>query len=206
MTGADAFRARFGAHVPRLLGSPHSYAVLCPLVEGPDGLRLLFEVRAATLQRQPGEVCFPGGRMEPGETAEVCALRETEEELSISPGEIELLGRADFICSPQGFLLQPVVGLISARGFASLRPSPDEVAEAFTVPMAFFAQNPPAMHYYDLRPDVPADFPYDRIGFPQGYTFRGNRVEEPIWNWGGHAIWGMTARITRQLAETVKKD
>ena len=206
MSGAAAFRARFGAHIPRLLGAAHSYAVLCPLVERPDGLHLLFEVRAATLQRQPGEVCFPGGRMEPGETAEACALRETAEELAISPEEIELLGRADFICSPQGFLLQPVVGLVSARGLASLRPSPDEVAEAFTVPMDFFARNPPAMHYYDLRPDVPADFPFEQIGFPQGYAFRGNRVEEPIWNWKGRAIWGMTARITRQLAETENKD
>lgn len=57
--------------------------MLVPLVERPEGLCLLYEVRADTLGRQPGEVCFPGGRIEGVESPEECALRETEEELSI---------------------------------------------------------------------------------------------------------------------------
>ena len=45
------------------------------------------------------------------------------------------------------------------------------------------------------------DFPYDRIGFPQGYRWRGGRVEVPIYAWEGRAIWGLTGRITRRLLE-----
>ena len=128
MRDLEHLRRRYADHVPGLLGARHSYAVLCPLVERPDGLHLLFEVRSAALHRQPGEVCFPGGRMEAGETPEQCALRETEEELSIPRAEIRLLGQGDFICNQRGFLLHPVLGVVSSKGLEALRPSPAEVA------------------------------------------------------------------------------
>lgn len=99
-------RRFYGDHVPTLLEARHEYAVLCPLVERPDGLHLLFEVRSAGVS-QSGETCFPGGQMEPGETPADCALRETEEELSIPRAEIRLLGQGDFICNQRGFLLRP---------------------------------------------------------------------------------------------------
>ena len=67
MSGAlEALRRRYGGHEPGLMGARKEYAVLCPFVEREDGPHLLFEVRAAGL-RQGGEVCFPGGRMEPGD-------------------------------------------------------------------------------------------------------------------------------------------
>lgn len=204
MRTAEEFRARWARHVPGLLGARSSYAVLCPLVETAEGLCLLYEVRAATLVRQPGEVCFPGGRVEPGEDAVACALRETEEELGIPPARVELLGLPDFICSSAGFLMQPVLGLVSREGFAALRPSPAEVAEVFTVPLSFFASHPAAVYYYDLKPEVPPDFPFAQIGFPGGYSFRGSRMEEPVWHYGRHIIWGMTARLTRQLIQQQK--
>ena len=90
MSGAlDALRRRYDGHTPGLMGARHSYAVLCPLVEKPDGLYLLFEVRAAGL-RQGGEVCFPGGRVDAGESAVDCALRETEEELGLRLKELRI--------------------------------------------------------------------------------------------------------------------
>ena len=82
---AEEFRARWTGHAPKVQDVTGEYAVLVPLVERPEGLCLLYEVRADTLGRQPGEVCFPGGRLEPGEDAVSCALRETWEELGI-PG------------------------------------------------------------------------------------------------------------------------
>jgi len=190
---------RWAGHVPGLMGARHSYAVLCPLVERPDGLHLLFEVRAATLDRQPGEVCFPGGRAEAGEDAVRCALRETQEELRIPAREITVLGQPDFICNQAGFLLQPVLGAVSAAGMAGLRPSPDEVAEVFTAPLAFFARTEPEVWRYPLEPRIPADFPYESVGIPSDYRWAGGTVVVPVWHYAGHTIWGMTARITREL-------
>lgn len=199
MTGElERLRRRFEAHEPGLLGARRSYAVLCPLLEGEDGLRLLFEVRAPQLQ-QGGEVCFPGGRMEAGESVSDCALRETEEELSIPREEVTLLGTPDFICNQRGFLLRPVLGLVSKAGLAALRPSPAEVAEAFTVPLAFFRETDPDLRRYELIPQVPEDFPYGRLGIPRDYPWARGRTEVPIWYYEGHAVWGMTARLVQEI-------
>lgn len=198
----DALRRRYCGREPGLLGAHHCYAVLAPLLEAADGLRLLFEVRAAAL-RQGGEVCFPGGRMEPGETPEECALRETEEELSIPGREVELFGPSDFICNQRGFLLRPIVGLVSSEGLARMRPSPAEVAEAFTVPLAFFRETEPLVARYALKPQLPEDFPYEAMGIAPDYGWSAGSVEVPCWRYEGHVIWGMTARITRDIAASL---
>ena len=201
MRELEALRRRYGGHQPGLLGARHSYAVLCPLVERPDGLHLLFEVRARNLS-QGGEVCFPGGRMEAGEAPAQCALRETEEELSIPAAAISLLGTPDFICNQTGFLLRPVLGLVSPGGFASLGPSPAEVAEVFTAPLSFFAETEPEPWRYELVPQVPEDFPYESVGIPRDYAWNHGWVDVPVWYWQGHAVWGMTARLVRDLIKS----
>ena len=198
----EALRRRFDGHQPGLLGARNEYAVLCPLLEQPDGVHLLFEVRAAQL-RQGGEVCFPGGRLESQETPAECALRETEEELSIPRSQIQLLGAPDFICNQRGFLLRPVLGLVSAAGIAALHPAPTEVAEVFTVPLAFFRATPPALYSYELIPSVPKDFPYETVGIPRSYPWDHGRVEVPVWTYNGHAVWGMTARLVRDIVSTL---
>lgn len=198
MTALETLRRRYGGHTPGLLGAARSYAVLAPLLETPAGLELLFETRAAAL-RQGGEVCFPGGRMEAGETPEDCALRETEEELSIPREEVELLGPSDFICSQRGFLLRPVVGVVSPAGLARMHPSPAEVAEVFTVPLDFFRRRPPVAARYELTPTLPEDFPYEAAGIPRDYAWSRGVVEVPAWRYGDRVIWGMTARIVRDM-------
>ncbi len=194
----ETLRRFYGGHTPTLLGAKHTYAVLCPLIERVDGLHLLFEVRSAAV-RQPGETCFPGGRMEPGETPAACALRETEEELAIPASEIRLLGEGDFHCNQRGFLLHPLVGLVSPAGLAALRPAPAEVAEVYTVPLDFFRSTPPEVYAYDLLPQVSPDFPYEALNIPRSYPWSSGRVDVPVWRYEGRVIWGMTARVVRDL-------
>ena len=198
MTEAD-FRARWAGHVPGIQDMKARYAVLVPLVKRPEGLCLLYEVRAETLGRQPGEVCFPGGKMEGGESPEACALRETWEELAIPPEAVEVIAPLDLVTHQGGFVMHPILGLVDAS--APVRPSPAEVKEIFYTPVDWLLAHPPAVYEYDLIPQVGEDFPYDRIGFSRGYRWRGGKVTVPVYDWPGHPIWGLTGRITRHLLE-----
>jgi len=129
----------------------------------------------------------------------IATTGHTEEELAIPRSEITLLGQSDFICGQRGFLLQPVLGLISPAGMADMTPSPAEVAETFTVPLEFFQTTAPALYTYELAPKVPADFPYEAVGIPRDYPWAKGAVDVPIWYWENHVIWGLTARIVQDI-------
>ena len=105
---------RFLDRVPGIMGVRTHYAVLVPVVEWNGTLHLLFEVRSDALRRQPGEVCFPGGRMEEGETPTQCALRETCEELAIPPSSIRPMARLDDVFMPTHGLMHPVLAQVDA--------------------------------------------------------------------------------------------
>lgn len=184
---------------PGLMDSKRAYAVLVPLVEQNGELCLLYEVRARTLRRQPGEVCFPGGRMESGETPEVCALRETFEELSIPPEGVRLLGRLDFIAHRANFLMHPVVGVVEEDALRAMRPSAAEVEEVFFVPLSYLLKMPPIEYTYELVPTPAEHFPYELIGIPKDYPWQKGQENVPVYPWEGRAIWGLTGRITRNL-------
>ena len=97
---------------PGLMDASGQYAVLVPLVEREGKLHILYEVRSQDMRRQPGEVCFPGGRIEGDETPEACAIRETEEELGIPTASITVLGRLDFVAHRANFIMYPVLARV----------------------------------------------------------------------------------------------
>ena len=191
---------RWRGHTPGLMGAKAAYAVLVPIVEE-EGREdaILFEVRAGTLRRQPGEVCFPGGKMEEGESPAACALREAEEELGIPAHAVEVVGEVDFLAHQSGFLMHPVLAKVKGRGPEWERRNPDEVAETFLVPVSFFEQNPPRVWSYPLEPCIPEDFPYEELGISRQYPWRSGKADVPVYVYEGHTIWGLTARIVRHL-------
>ena len=191
------------SRTPGLMDAHRRYAVLVPLVERDGELSVLYEVRARTLRRQPGEVCFPGGRMEGEETPEDCALRETWEELSIPPERVRLLGRLDFIAHRANFIMYPILGLVEER-LEELRPSAAEVEEVFAVPLSHLLETEPLEYEYKLIPETGEGFPYELIGIPRDYAWQPGWENVPVYPWQGHAIWGLTGRITRHLVQLWK--
>lgn len=198
------WRDMFGGHRPTLQGARGEYAVLVPLLERPDGWHLLYEVRAAALQHQPGEVCFPGGQMEPDETPVDCALRETWEELGVDRSRIEVLGRLDFVLRGQS-IVYPILAHLRVDEPAALPIGQDEVAEVFTIPLRWLQDNPPEI-YRRRIPIHPTDFPYDAVGVSPDYPWAPLGLEVPIYHGLPHVLWGLTARITAHLVERMNAE
>ncbi|WP_018133476.1 NUDIX hydrolase [Effusibacillus pohliae] len=168
-------------------------AVLLPLVEQNGELCVLFEERAHHLNRQPGEICFPGGRIDPTDEHELAAaIRETCEELGLEREAVEPLGPLDYIVNSFQ-IIYPFVGWIT--DFAKIRPNLDEVASVFCVPLSYLRNTTPDLHYVDLRVTPPDDFPFDRIPHGRNYKWRSGKIPEYFYFYGDRVIWGLTARI-----------
>ncbi len=111
-------------------------AVLVPLVERDTGLTVLLTQRAATLKDHAGQISFPGGRIEPQDTdAWHAALRETYEEIGLSPDLVEFAGYLPDHWVITGFLVTPVVGFVNPQ--YQLRIAREEVHDVFEVPLDF---------------------------------------------------------------------
>jgi len=125
------------------LAAARPAAVLVPVVERASSLSLLFTKRTDHLHHHPGQISFPGGRVEQSDTSPVdTALRETEEEIGLQRSCVELLGALPDYFTGTGFRVTPVVGLVHPPFTLTL--DAFEVAEAFEVPLAHFLD--PANH------------------------------------------------------------
>ena len=109
-------------------------SVLIPILEHENNLCLLYEIRSENLKNQPNEICFPGGRIERGESKKQAAVRETAEELLIEPESIEIIGASDILITPFNTIIYPYVGTVKDyKGTFN-----NEVKEVFIVPLPFF--------------------------------------------------------------------
>lgn len=114
----------------------HAASVLVPIVARGEVPTVLFTQRTAHLKNHSGQISFPGGRAEVADgTPERTALRETWEEIGLSAGRIELLGRLSDYHTRTGYRITPIVGIVQPP--FELLPDDNEVAEVFEVPLAF---------------------------------------------------------------------
>jgi 8-oxo-dGTP pyrophosphatase MutT (NUDIX family) len=173
-------------------------AVLVPLVRQDGELTVLFEVRASHMAWQPGEICFPGGRIEPkDDDALYAAVRETSEELGIESDDIQVLGSLGEIVSPIGVRLYPFVGHI-ADG-VQLNISQDEVAEIFMVPLNFLLTTEPLIGHMEAATRPLADFPSSLLpGYSQDWKRR-TTYSVLFYQYRQHVIWGLTAQVLQHF-------
>lgn len=155
-------------------------AVLFPIVLRDEGHTVLLTQRTAHLKDHAGQISFPGGRVEDTDLSPIhTALRETEEEIGLARGRVEILGFLPEYRTGTGFRITPVVALV--RPPFDLQPDPFEVAEIFEVPLAFLLD--PANHQR------------------HSLHYRGALRNYFAMPYGEYFIWGATAGIIRSLSE-----
>ena len=152
-------------------------AVLIAVTDRPDPGVLLTH-RPETMRAHPGQVAFPGGKLDPGEDALEAALREAHEELGIEPGNVRVIGASDRFVTGSGFDVTPVLGLVPPD--LPIRPDPREVSSWFEAPLRFILDE--ANHVQKLGEFRGFERPYLEI------------------DWQGHRIWGVTAAIIHNLS------
>lgn len=158
-------------------------AVLVPLVAHPKPTVLL-TLRSARLTSHPGQVSFPGGRMEEGETPEQTALREAAEEVGLDPALPVILGRLPTVLTGTGYSITPVVAWLAPP--LALRHDPNEVEEPFEYPLAQL-----------IDPAAPER---------RRQEFRGRVREFWVWPHDRHYIWGATASMLVTLAAILRPE
>ncbi len=154
--------------------------VLVPIWDRGNGAEVILTMRSSRLKHHPGQIAFPGGKVDAGDDGPVgAALREAEEEIALPRSRVEVIGTLPTHETVTSFVVTPVVGLI--RGEFTPVPEAGEVQEVFSVPLR---------HVTD-----PARFSIERR------RWRGEWRSYYTVPWGPHYIWGATARILRGLAE-----
>ncbi|MDO8787815.1 MAG: CoA pyrophosphatase [Sulfuritalea sp.] len=159
-------------------------AVLVPVIVRETGATMLLTQRTVHLRDHAGQVSFPGGRSEASDSSpEATALREAEEEVGIAPSQVEILGRLPEYRTGTGFVITPVVGLVTPP--LNLKLDDFEVAEVFEPPLEFLLDS--ANH--------------------QRHSIEVRGVMHEYWAmpWHGYYIWGATAGMLVTLHRFLRK-
>lgn len=155
--------------------------VLIPLIRKNGGWSMLFTRRSEHLAAHSGQIAFPGGAVEGGETLEQAAVREAEEEVGIPPRHVEIIGRLDDVITHSGFLVAPFAAVIHEPIEYVIQEA--EVVEVFEVPIeALLDVRNPEVRY------VP---------------FRGRNFPAYFYHHGPYEIWGLTGRMVKAFLDLV---
>ena len=190
--------------IPRVLDIVEDYAVLLPLVEIDGKWNIIFELRSMDLNTQPGEISFPGGGVEDGESFQEAAIRETIEELRIPISSIEVLGEMDYLISHSNISIHCFLGIISGVNVDNISPNPDEVDHIFTVPLQYFLDREPKEYSLNLETKYNAEFPYNLIPNGKDYKFRNIVNNIYFYEYYDYIIWGYTAKMMKSLIDMLK--
>ena len=158
-------------------------AVLFPLIEKNNQLNVILTTRSKDLPSHPGQVCFPGGKLDKIDKNLIeCAKREAFEEVGIKDSQIKLLGQLDDCITGTNYKVTPIMGLVNTNYIPLIQEK--EVADIFEVPLDFFLEKSNKK--------------------TESANYKGRSYSYYQFNWKDKKIWGSTARIIVNFCEIMK--
>lgn len=197
--------AKLENRIPSIMGEQRfkQSAVLLPLLTIQNETHILFEVRSMNMRSQPGDICFPGGRIDPDDRdPEYAAIRETTEELGVRHDQVQAVTPLDYVVNDSGRIIYPFAGKLLYP--EKIVPNEAEVAEVFTVPLQYFLETEPEIYKVnvDIRPED--NFPFDKIVGGKNYKWSTGQINELFYHYDGKVIWGLTAKILTHFLHLIK--
>lgn len=187
----------------KIYGRRKESSVLIPLVQVDGEWHILYEVRSQ-LVSQAGDSSFPGGKVEPGETYEEAAVRETMEELNLERENIKVYGEMDFIIG-QFMIIRCFVGELIGIEVSDIKPN-EEVEQVYTVPVNYFIENDPKYFSVHYNPKLEEEFEKSlgKNEFKQKLSNHGEKV--PVYEIEHHSLWGYTANLTERFIDIIREE
>lgn len=195
----DDLKSMFKGYKPYINGADEMKraSVLIPIVKKDDEHYILFELRSGNLNHQPGEISFPGGKIEPDETPYDAAIRETCEELGTTKNNIEIISEMDLLITSFNYIIHPFLGYL--KDIDNFNINKDEVDHTFLVPVKFLLENPPKEYTNEVE-IIPSDnMPYIDLPNQKDYKFQKGKSSILFYKYNKYIIWGMTAKILQNF-------
>ncbi|MEK4712850.1 NUDIX hydrolase [Sporosarcina sp. FSL K6-5500] len=202
----DQLKNQLNENQPLFIGEETALrsAVLIPLVQVDEEWHILFEVRSFTMRKQPGDISFPGGRIDSTDPSPMAAaLRETHEELGVDPKTVTIVGTLSPYIASSSFVIYPFVATIDYNQIIHSY-NKEEVEEVFTIPVKWLLNYEPYMHVVSVEPVPLPSFPYEKIMNGTQYQWRARSMEEWFFDYENYTIWGLTARILKHFIGIIK--
>lgn len=202
----DKLKNQLNENQPLFIGEETAFrsAILIPLVQVEGEWHILFEVRSFTMRKQPGDISFPGGRIDPTDSSPMAAaLRETHEELGVDPKTVTIVGTLSPFIASSSFVIYPFVATIEYNQIIHAY-NKEEVEEVFTIPIKWLLNHEPYMHLVSVDPVPLPNFPFEKIMNGAQYQWRARSMEEWFYDYEKYTIWGLTARILKHFIEILK--
>lgn len=177
-------------------------SVLIPIVKKNGEHHILFELRSKDLNHQPGEISFPGGKIDPGETPIDAAVRETCEELGTVKSNIEIISEMDLLITSFNYIIHPFLGVLNDIDNFDINEA--EVDHTFLVPVKYLLENPPKKYTNTFKMIPTEDFTFDEL--PDGdFKLQMSKTSILFYEYNDYVIWGMTAKILENFLNFLKE-
>lgn len=175
-------------------------SVIVPLVKKDNKLFLIFEVRSKKLKSQPGDICFPGGKIEEGEEPIETALRETYEELGLK--DLKVVTELDLLVKYNNIIIHSFLCIVN--NINELKINEDEVEEVIYVSVEDLLLTKPIEVVSKITANRGDNFPYNLINSGENYNFKDGYNKSLFYEIGSIVIWGITGEILFNFIEDIK--